>query len=178
MKKISIDERKALRHLMDLLKIEGLSGQERNVAKAVTRKLIDAGCKRSWIRHDRVHEEIPGDWQVGNLILTLPGTDRRDRRLFMGHMDTVPLCRGAVPVVKGRRIVSDAPTALGGDNRTSVGALITMVETLLTHKLPHPPLTVLLTVGEEVGLWGARLVDPADLGNPTMGFNVDSGHPR
>ena len=173
-----IDERRALRHLMDFLAIEGLSGQEGNIAKAVTDRLIAAGCKKSWIRHDKVYRDIPGDWEIGNLILKLPGTRRGDRRLFMGHLDTVPLCRGAMPVIKGRRIVSKTPTALGGDNRTSIGALMTMVETLLSQGLDHPPITVLMTVGEEVGLWGARLVDLGDLGNPTMGFNVDSGHPR
>ena len=48
----------------------------------------------------------PGDYEVGNLIIQLPGTVKGDRRLLMGHMDTVPLCRGAVPVRKGARIVS------------------------------------------------------------------------
>src|SRR5207253_4562933 len=33
--------------------------------------------------------------------------------------------------------------------------------------------TLLFTVREESGLWGARYVDLADLGNPVMGFNVD-----
>ena len=177
MSRIRIDEDRALGHLMDLLAIEGLSGREGDVAKATRRKLLDADCKRSWIRHDEAHTKIPGDWEVGNLIVTLPGTLEGERRLFMGHLDTVPLCRGAVPAIRGRRVVSEAATALGGDNRTSVGALVTMVETLLRQDLPHPPLTVLLTVGEEVGLWGARTVDVADLGRPAMGFNVDSGHP-
>src|SRR4029077_4655641 len=31
------------------------------------------------------------------------------------------------------------------------------------------------TVREESGLWGARTVDRADLGNPVMGFNIDGG---
>jgi tripeptide aminopeptidase len=97
--------------------------------------------------------------------------------MFLGHLDTVPLCRGAVPVRKSRRIVSRGPTALGGDNRTAVACLVTLVETLLTRGLPHPPTTVLFTVGEEVGLWGARLVRLSDLGRPRRAFNVDSGAP-
>src|SRR5262249_58140196 len=40
-------------------------------------------------------------------------------------------------------------------------------------KLDPPPLTLLFTVREESGLWGARTVKPADLGGPRMGFNFD-----
>lgn len=173
-----IDETRALDHLMDLLAIEGLSGREGKVAAAVQEKLLAAGCEASWIGHDDANERIPGNYEVGNLIVDLPGTRPGPRRLFMGHMDTVPLCRGAVPVRLNGRIEAEGDTALGGDNRTSIGALVTMVETLLAHGVPRPPITVLMTVGEEVGLWGARTVELERLGNPEMGFNIDSGAPH
>jgi tripeptide aminopeptidase len=90
----------------------------------------------------------------------------------------VPLCAGAVPEKKGNRIVPKGKTALGGDNRTGVGTLVTLATTLMKQGLPHPPLTLLFTVREESGLWGARFVDLNDLGNPSMGFNVDGPSPR
>src|SRR5262249_14214783 len=99
-------------------------------------------------------------------------------RLFMTHLDTVPLCAGAVPVRRGNRGFPEGKTALGGDNRTGVACLVTLIATLLEKKLPHGPLTFLFTVREESGLWGARFVDPADLRNPEMGFNVDGRSPR
>src|SRR5205807_9349578 len=111
--------------------------------------------------------------QTGNLIVTLPGTLPGPRRLFMTHLDTVPLCAGARPVRKRNRIVPAGQTALGGDNRTGVACLTTMIATLLEHNLPHPPTTILYTVREESGLWGARYVDPEDLGHPVEAFNVD-----
>ena len=173
-----IDEARAFDHLMDLLRIEGLSGREAAVAAAVHEKLLAAGCEPSWIGHDDANRRIPGDYEVGNLIVDLPGTKPGPRRLFMGHMDTVPLCRGAVPVRRNGRIEAEGDTALGGDNRTSIGALVTMIETLLAQDTPRPPITVLMTVGEEVGLWGARTVELERLGNPGMGFNIDSGAPH
>jgi tripeptide aminopeptidase len=91
----------------------------------------------------------------------------------MTHLDTVPLCAGARPVRKGNRIVAAGKTALGGDDRTGVACLATMLATLLEKGLSHPPLTVLFTVREESGLWGARFVKPADLANPLEAFNVD-----
>jgi tripeptide aminopeptidase len=54
---------------------------------------------------------------------------------------------------------------------------MTMVATLLRHRLPRPPLTLLFTVREESGLWGARCVDRGLLGGPAQGFNVDGPSP-
>ena len=89
----TIDDKRALAHLMDLLAIEGQSGREGKVAAAVKKRAVAAGCKPAWIGFDRVHEKIPGDFETGNLIIKLPGTVKAPRRLLMGHMDTVPLCR-------------------------------------------------------------------------------------
>jgi tripeptide aminopeptidase len=107
-------------------------------------------------------------------MVRLPGT-RPDlpRLLFSTHLDTVPLCAGAEPVRSRNRITAKGATALGGDNRTGVACLVTLAATLLESKLPCPPLTLLFTVREESGLYGARYLDPADLGGAAMGFNVD-----
>jgi tripeptide aminopeptidase len=173
----TINERRAQAHLMDLLAVEGTSGREGGVAAAITGKLLAAGCRRSWIAHDEAHHRIREDFEVGNLIVKLPGSERGPRRLFSAHMDRVPLCRGAEPVRRGDRIVAAGRTALGGDDRTGCACLVTMVETLLKRRLPHAPLTLLFTVGEELGLRGARWVRLADLGRPSLGFNVDGGEP-
>ena len=175
------DRDHSLQHLLDLLGIEGTSGREKNVAEAVKAKLQRAGCKPAWISHDQAHKKIGEGYEIGNLIIKIPGTGklrRQPRRLFMGHLDTVPLCRGAIPKQQGDRIVSAGDTALGGDNRTAIAALVTMIETLLEHETDRAPMTVLMTVGEEVGLKGARHVELKSLGNPAYGWNVDGGDPR
>ena len=114
-----VDEARAVDHLLDLLRIEGLSGREGRVAEAVIEKLIHAGCKPRWMKHDDAHSRIARqglDFEIGNLIVKLPGTTRAPRRLFAGHLDTVPLCRGGVPVRKATRIVARGKTALGADS--------------------------------------------------------------
>ncbi|MEC9353270.1 MAG: M20/M25/M40 family metallo-hydrolase [Planctomycetota bacterium] len=143
----------------------------------VKERLVDFGCRKAWIRHDKAHEKIGEGYEVGNLIARLPGTVKAPRLLFSAHMDTVPLCRGAVPLRRGKRIVPRGKTALGGDNRTAVGCLLTMAETILSKRIPHPPQTRRYTHGAEVGLKGARQVKPAELGKPVMGFNYDGGDP-
>jgi len=57
----------------------------------------------------------------------------------MTHLDTVPLCAGAKPVRRGKTIVPEGKTALGGDNRTGVGTLVTMLGTLLQQQAPARP---------------------------------------
>ena len=170
---ISFDLPAAIDRLMRFLSIEGITGQEEDIGRAVAQALREAGVPSKAIRFDRASEQIPLPTETGNLIVTLPGNVPGRRRLFMTHLDTVPLCAGARPVRKGKRIVAAGDTALGGDNRTGVACLVTLVTTLLEQELPHPPLTLLFTVREESGLWGARFVEPADLGHPVEGFNID-----
>ncbi len=175
---LKFDESAAVERLMRFLAVEGVTGQEKAIAREVARALEEVGVPRRAIRHDSANERIPLPTQTGNLLATLPGTRPGPRLLFSTHLDTVPLCAGAVPVRPSRdRISAKGDTALGGDNRTGVACLVTLAATLLEMKLPHPPLTLLFTVREESGLFGARYLDPADLGGAAMGFNVDGGSP-
>jgi tripeptide aminopeptidase len=174
---IPLDVKAAEEHLMRFLSVEGVTGEEAAIAAAVSDELKKVGVPASAIRFDSAQKRIPLPTQTGNLLVDLPGTRQGPRLLFATHLDTVPLCAGAKPKRDGDRIVSDGTTALGGDNRTGCAVLVALAETLLKHKLPHPPITLLFTVREESGLHGARELDPKDLGGATMGFNVDSKVP-
>ena len=173
-----LDDAAAIQRLMRFLAVPGITGQEQAIGNNVARALKEIGVPARQIRWDRAHEKIPLPTQTGNLIVDLPGNRPGPRRLFMTHLDTVPLCAGAVPKRVGSRIVPQGATALGGDNRTGVACLVTLIATLLEKDLSHAPFTFLFTVREESGLWGARYVDPAELGYPEMGFNVDGRSPR
>jgi len=168
-----VDVKAAEDHLMKFLSVEGVTGQEAAIAAAVSDELEKVGVPASAIRFDDANKRIPVPTQTGNLIVDLPGTRPGPRLLFATHLDTVPLCAGVKPRREGDRIVSDGTTALGGDNRTGCAVLVSLAETLLKHKLPHPPITLLFTVREESGLHGARELDVADLGGVSMCFNVD-----
>jgi tripeptide aminopeptidase len=174
---IPLDVKAAEEHLMRFLAIEGLPGQEKAIGEAVIDELKKVGVPASAVRFDQVHKRIPLPTQTGNLFVDLPGTRKAPRLLFLTHLDTVPICAGAKPRREGNRIVSDGTTALGGDNRTGCAVLVTLVETLLKHKLPHPPITLLFAVREESGIQGCRYMDPADLNAAVMGFNFDSRLP-
>jgi tripeptide aminopeptidase len=169
-----VDVKAAEGHLMRFLAVEGITGQEAAIAAAVSDELKKVGVPASAIRFDTANKRIPVPTQTGNVLVDLPGTRKGPRLIFATHLDTVPMCAGAKPMREGNRIVSDGTTALGGDNRSGCAVLVTLAETLLKHKLPHPPITLLFTVREESGLHGARELDPKDFGGAKMCFNVDS----
>ena len=170
---IPLDVAAAEEYLMRFLSVEGVTGQEANIAASVVDALKNIGVSEAAIRFDDANERIPLPTETGNLIVDLPGTRPGPHLLFSTHLDTVPLCAGAKPRREGDRIVSDGTTALGGDARTGVALLVVVAETLIKHKLPHPPITLLFTVREESGLHGARELNPADLGGAVMCINVD-----
>lgn len=170
---LPFDRDAAITKLLRFLSIEGVTGKERDIAEAVRSSLIEVGVPAEAIRFDDANQRIPLPTQTGNLIVRLPGTRPGPRLLFLTHLDTVPLAAGAKPELRDGRIVPVGPTALGGDNRTGVAALVQLAETLIQHRLPHPPITLLFTVREESGLFGAKHVQLVDLGDPVMGFNVD-----
>ncbi len=173
---LKVDNGQAINRLMRFLAVEGVTGREAKIGKDVVAALKEVGVPSRAIRFDDANKKIPVPTETGNLIVDLPGRGRlgnHPRLLFMTHLDTVPLCAGAKPKIQGRKIVNTVKTALGGDNRTGCGVLVTLAAELAKQNLDHPPLTLLFTVREESGLWGARFVDPKDLGGVAMGFNYD-----
>ena len=172
----AVDTRAATQRLMRFLAVEGVTGQEKAIGEEIVSALKEAGVAQRAIRFDKAHKQIPLPTETGNLIVDLPGRGalrNAPRLLFMTHMDTVPLCAGAKPVFKGRKIVNSARAALGGDNRTGCAVLATIAAELTRLKADHPPLTLVFTVREESGLWGARFIDIEMLGVPKLAFNFD-----
>ncbi len=168
------DQRRAVKLVMELMAVPGLSGQEGRVVDEITARLGEAGLPAGAIQRDTAHRKSPIGGEGGNLIVKLPGTVRRARRLLSAHLDTVSICQGCKPVLKQRRIVpADKRTALGGDDRAGCAAILNAALTILRNRLPHPPLTFLWTVQEEAGLHGSRLLSAGKLGRPAMGFNYD-----
>ena len=173
----AFDTDAAVRRLLRFLAVNAITGHEAPIGKELVAALKEVGVPANAIRFDDAHTRIPEPTPIGNLIVKLPGTGKKDTKpiLFMTHMDTVPLCAGAKPKLAGKRIVNEleGTTALGGDNRTGCAVLVTLAAELIRQNLPHPPITMLFTVREESGLFGAKYLNPADLGGPTVGFNFD-----
>ncbi|MEN1681319.1 MAG: M20/M25/M40 family metallo-hydrolase [Planctomycetota bacterium] len=177
----------ALDLVMRLMAIPGRSGSEGRVMQTIVDTLVEAGTPAEAITFDsanqrsafRTAEGMPGE--SGNLIVQLPGRGAgRDlpRRMLSSHADTVPICVGCKPERRGDLVVSTDPkTGLGGDDRAGCAVVLATALALLQSEADHPPLTLLWTVQEEVGLHGARNVEVEKLGGPALAFNFDGGSP-
>ena len=172
-----MNKENALNDLLKFLFIEGVTGNEKKIALEVKKTLIKAKIPEEYIFFDNANKKIPLPTETGNLIVKLPGNIEGDRRLFITHLDTVSLCAGAKPEIINNKIIAKGNTALGGDNRAGVACLVTMLKTIFEKNLSYCPMTILFTVREESGLWGARFVKNTDLGNPVYGFNCDGPSP-
>jgi len=162
--------------LMALLAIPGPSLQEAAVLEFIRDRLFEAGGDPHADRSDDTHRRSPFGGQAGNLVLRLPGTVAGPRRLLMAHVDTVPQCQGTRPVRRGNWIVpAQTSTGLGADDRAGVAATLFAATEILRRGLPHPPLSFLWTVQEEIGLYGARHLRLGLLGRPRLAFNFDGG---
>jgi tripeptide aminopeptidase len=163
---------------LELMAIPGISGQEQAIMDRICERLVDAGATASQLDFDTAYKQIPHGGQCGNLIVHVPGTKKGPRRMLSAHVDTVPVCLGAKPVVRGDRVESaDPATGLGADDRAGSSVLLVTAERLLREKPDHYPVTFLWTVQEEVGLYGARFVKIPSLGKPKLAFNFDGGDP-
>jgi len=182
----TLGDREATDLVMRLMAIPGRSGQEAEVMRAIVSELESAGLPSSAVQFDAAHRKSPlGGGQTGNLIVKLPGKRRLGpRRMLSAHADTVPICVGCQPQLhpkgKGRAklVVSANPkTGLGADDRAGCAVVLSTALALLRSGVDHPPLTLLWTVQEEVGLHGARHVTIGKLGAPQLAFNFDGGSP-
>lgn len=175
---VQIDTQAATDLVTEMIAIPGRSGEEAAVVEFITQHLRGLGIPESAIQTDGVHRKSHLGGQTGNLIVKLPGTKRGPRRLMMGHIDTVPLCVGCEPVRDGAFLRPKEPTtALGGDNRAGAAVVLTAITEIVKNDLPHPPLTLLWPVQEEVGIVGVRHVSVSKLGKPKLAFNWDGGVP-
>ena len=113
---------------------------------------------------------------VGNLIARLPGLGD-ETVLLSCHMDTVGSDTGIMPVIRDGVVFSEGPTILGADDKSGVAVALETLTLLQEHpEWPRPPLEIIVTVSEEMGLWGARQVDLDQL-QARWGIVLDAGGP-
>lgn len=112
------------------------------------------------VRRDSAEERT--DSECGNIIAELSGDVPGLTLVLSGHMDTVEPGRGIAPVVEGGVVRSAGETILAADDKAGLAAIVEAVRRITEAGLSHSDIRVLVTVGEEIGLQGAKALDPAD----------------
>ncbi len=107
----------------------------------------------------------------GNLIAKVPakGADSAPPIFLAAHADTVKPGIGIEPIVEGGVIRSKGETILGADDKAGLAAIVEAVLDAETR----PPVEIVVTLGEEVGLLGAKNLDLSLL-DAKQGFIIDS----
>lgn len=120
--------------------------------------------------------------EANNVILFCDGTcgmEDRPAVILQGHMDmvcekdagcTLDMAVDGLDITHdGERIFAKG-TTLGGDDGIAVAYAMAL---LADNTIPHPPLEVVITVDEEIGMLGAKAIDLSELKGRTL-INLDS----
>lgn len=148
------NKERLLNLLLDILKIDGVSKEERHIADFIIHYFHNLGLP---IVEDSTGEKIGGN--AGNLYLKVPGQLDLDPVLLVVHMDTINSTKDLKCEVTGNEIRSDGETILGADNRAGVALVCELIKRLLVEGRVYRPLEILFTVAEEEGLLGVRNLD-------------------
>ena len=116
------------------------------------------------------------------MVIFAPGTcglEDHESVILQGHMDMVCEKDAGCPLdmaVDGLDVAHDGccifakGTTLGGDDGIAVAYALAILD---DNTIAHPPLEVIVTVDEEIGMLGAAAMDLADVKGRTM-LNLDS----
>ena len=123
---------------------------------------------------------VRDEWN--NIMADLPATPGREGApltVLQGHLDMVCAVKqdsGYVPEtspvvcrVEDGWLRSDGNSSLGADNNLGNAVVLWLLE----QDIPHGPIRLLFTVAEEVGLQGAKRVDPSWLTGVRYLINTD-----
>jgi len=123
------------------------------------------------VTRDRAGEALGSD--CGNVIGRLR-EGQGPPLLLNAHMDTVAPGQGVKPTFDGDIIRTDGTTILGGDDKAGCTTIIMALRHVLAEGLPHPPLEIVFTIAEEIGLYGAKRLDYSAL-DAKWGIVAESG---
>src|SRR5947207_8681528 len=132
--------------LIQLVGIPSTTGHEEHIRNYLERQLAGRGLST----------QVDG---MGNLVAILAGTGKP--LLLNAHMDRVPPGLGHRPVLRDGILYSDGTTNLGADDAAGITLILELLTRIVELQLSHPPLVVVFTVQEEMGLCGAHGFDGA-----------------
>ncbi len=154
---------------IELCEIDSPSREEGRVATHLSKLFTELGAES--VVEDGSAAQTGSD--CGNLVVRFSGTVEKEPIFFACHMDTVEPGRGVKVHRVGDIFTSRSNTVLGGDDKSGIAGVIELIRVLKEENLPHGPIEIILTTCEEVGLLGAKHLDPSLVGAKS-GYALDS----
>jgi len=151
---------------LELVQIDGSSGEEKGVKEYIQAFLSELGLKSS---EDQAHQSVNGN--SGNLTCRIGDGGEF---VLLSHMDTARPTKELKAIVHEDRISSSGNTILGADNRAGIAAILYTIEKIRKQQLSSKNFTVAFTIREEVDLHGSQHLQLDD--RVRMGFVLDSSY--
>lgn len=151
---------------LHLVKIDGLSGNEKPVADFIKHFLTQRGYS---VIEDNSYS-VTGS-NTGNVICKVGNGG--ELALFC-HMDTARSTKDVIPVIRENMITSSGNTVLGVDNRAGIAILLHLLDEIAKQKISVRDFTVAFTTCEETTLSGSLNINLN--GMIKRGFVFDSGY--
>ena len=163
-----IDSQRLARRFSSLVEIDSMSREERDVARELERILTSMGAE---VLFDDAEDKVGGN--SSNLVAKFKGTVDADPIFLSGHMDTVGPGRGIKVIFEDGVFKSDGTTILGADDKSAIAIILEVMDVILENKMDYPPVELIFTVCEELGLMGAKNLDYS-LVDSRFGYILDS----
>lgn len=151
-----------------LVEIDSLSRHEQDVAKKIEKILTDMGAE---VCYDTAKNKVNGN--CSNLVAKFKGSVKAEPVFLSGHMDTVGPGNNIQVQFKKGIFTSDGTTILGSDDKSAIAIILEAMDVIFENRLDHPPIEIVLTVCEEIGLLGAKNLDYS-LMDSKFGYILDS----
>ena len=151
-----------------LAQIDSESRHEAQVAGEIEKILIGMGAV---VRYDTAKEKTGGD--CSNLVAKFSGSKQVQPLFLSGHMDTVVPGKGVKVSFADGVFKSDGTTILGSDDKSAIAIILEVMDVVKENNLPCPPVELIFTVCEEIGLLGAKHFD-LSLIDAKFGYILDS----
>jgi len=165
-----VNEKRLIESFMELVKIDSISREERNLADFLIEKLEDLGLE---VIVDQAGEKVKSN--SGNIIARLRGNIKKATPItFSAHMDTVVPGKNIIPICDGEKIVSSGKTILGADDKAAIAALLEVLHIIKENNIPCGDIGIVFSICEEIGLKGAKNLDISEL-KSQIGFVLDAG---
>jgi tripeptide aminopeptidase len=151
-----------------LAQIDSESRHEAQVAEKIEKILAGMGAT---VRYDSAKEKTGGD--CSNLVAKFAGNRPVPPLFLSGHMDTVVPGKGVRVAFENGVFTSDGTTILGSDDKSAIAIILEVMDVVKENNLPCPPVELVFTVCEEIGLLGAKYFD-LSLIDAKFGYILDS----
>jgi tripeptide aminopeptidase len=169
---VAVNEQRLVETFVKLVNFNTPPRHEKLASEWAAEYLRRIGFEVEW---DDAGNKVGGT--IGNLIAFKKGTvPDAPSVFFSSHFDTVEATPGLEVVIDGDIIRAASDTILGADDKCGVAPILEAMSLLHESGEPHGDIQLLLTICEEIGLVGAKMLAPSRI-KAKYGFVLDSGPP-